>query len=256
MPKIFKLEIGGRDLSFETGRLAQQASGSVLVRYGESTVLVAAVISEDTRENIDFLPLTVDYLEKAYAAGRVPGGFFRREIGRPSEKETLTSRFIDRPLRPLFPKGLRNEIQIIATVLSGDVEIDPDIVALNGAAAALEISDIPFQGPVAAVRVGKIGGQLVVNPTNSQLKESTLNLIVAGAPQGLVMVEAGAREISEDEVLEALFYAQEQLKPILELLGRMRSEIGVSKRLPPEAPDYGDLAERVAAQTWSVSWRR
>ncbi|MGP8051889.1 MAG: polyribonucleotide nucleotidyltransferase [Desulfobaccales bacterium] len=249
MPKIFKLEIGGRDLSFETGRLAQQASGSVLVRYGESTVLVAAVISEDTRENIDFLPLTVDYLEKAYAAGRVPGGFFRREIGRPSEKETLTSRFIDRPLRPLFPKGLRNEIQIIATVLSGDVEIDPDIVALNGAAAALEISDIPFQGPVAAVRVGKIDGQLVVNPTNSQLKESTLNLIVAGAPQGLVMVEAGAREISEDEVLEALFYAQEQLKPILELLGRMRSEIGVSKRLPPEAPDYGDLAERVAAQT-------
>ncbi len=248
MPKIFKLEIGGRDLSFETGRLAQQASGSVLVRYGESTVLVAAVISEDTRENIDFLPLTVDYLEKAYAAGRVPGGFFRREIGRPSEKETLTSRFIDRPLRPLFPKGLKNEIQIIATVLSGDMEIDPDIVALNGAAAALEISDIPFQGPVAAVRVGKIDGQLVVNPTNSQLKESTLNLIVAGAPQGLVMVEAGAREISEDEVLEALFYAQEQLKPILELIGRMRQEIGVSKRLPPEAPDYGDLAARVAAQ--------
>jgi len=248
MPKIFKVEIGGRDLSFETGRLAQQASGSALVRYGESTVLVAAVISEDTREGIDFLPLTVDYMEKAYAAGRVPGGFFRREIGRPSEKETLTSRFIDRPLRPLFPKGLKNEIQIIATVLSGDLEIDPDIVALNGAAAALEISDIPFQGPVAAVRVGKIEGQLVVNPTNSQLKESTLNLIVAGAPQGLVMVEAGARMISEDEVLEALFYAQEQLQPILELITRMRQEIGLSKRLPPETPDYGDLAERVAAQ--------
>ena len=256
MPKIFKVEIGGRDLSFETGRLAQQASGSVLVRYGESTVLVAAVISEDTREGIDFLPLTVDYLEKAYAAGRVPGGFFRREIGRPSEKETLTSRFIDRPLRPLFPKGVENEIQIIATVLSGDLEIDPDIVALNGAAAALEISDIPFQGPVAAVRVGKIEGQLVVNPTNSQLKESTLNLIVAGAPQGLVMVEAGARMISEDEVLEALFYAQEQLKPILELITRMRREIGLRKRLPPEAPDYGDLAERVAARAGTVSWRR
>jgi polyribonucleotide nucleotidyltransferase len=245
MPKIFKVENAGRDLSFETGRLAQQASGSVLVRYGESAVLVTTVISEVMREGIDFLPLTVDYLEKAYAAGRVPGGFFRREIGRPSEKETLTSRFIDRPLRPLFPKGLKNEIQIIATVLSGDLEVDPDIVALNGAAAALEISDIPFQGPVAAVRIGKIDSQLLVNPTNSQLKESTLNLIVAGAPQGLVMVEASAREISEDEVLEALFFAQEQLKPILELIIRMREEIGLPKRPTHEAPDYGDLPARI-----------
>jgi polyribonucleotide nucleotidyltransferase len=245
MPKIFKVEIGGRDLSFETGRLAQQASGSVLVRYGESAVLVTTVISEQMREGIDFLPLTVDYLEKAYAAGRVPGGFFRREIGRPSEKETLTSRFIDRPLRPLFPQGLKNEIQIIATVLSGDLEVDPDIVALNGAAAALEVSDIPFQGPVAAVRIGKIDGQLLVNPTNSQLKEGTMNLIVAGAPQGLVMVEAGAREISEDEVLEALFFAQEQLKPILELITRMREETGLPKRPTPEAPDYGDLPARI-----------
>ena len=246
MQKIYKVEVGGRDLSFETGRLAQQASGSVLVRYGESTVLVTAVISDDMRD-IDFLPLTVEYMEKAYAAGRVPGSFFRREIGRPSEKETLTSRFIDRPLRPLFPKGLRNEIQIIATVLSGDMEIDPDIVALNGAAAALEISDAPFQGPVAAVRVGKIGGQLVVNPTNSQLKESSLNLIVAGAPQGLVMVEAGAQMIQEDEVLEALFFAQEELKPILDLIMQMRAEIGVPKRPAPETPDYGELPQKVEA---------
>ncbi len=245
MPKTFTVAVGGRDLNFETGRLAQQASGSVLVRYGESAVLVTAVISEEMREGIDFLPLTVDYLEKAYAAGRVPGGFFRREIGRPSEKETLTSRFIDRPLRPLFPKGLKNEIQIIATVLSGDMEIDPDIVALNGAAAALEISDIPFQGPVAAVRVGKIDGQLVVNPTNSQLKESSLNLIVAGAPQGLVMVEAGAAMIQEDEVLEALFFAQEQLKPILDTIAQMQQEIGVPKRPNPETPDYGDLPQKV-----------
>ncbi len=247
MSKIFKIEVGGRDLSFDTGRLAQQASGSVLVRYGESAVLVTAVISDDMREGIDFLPLTCDYLEKAYAAGRVPGGFFRREIGRPSEKETLTSRFIDRPLRPLFPKALRNEIQIIATVLSGDMEIDPDIVALNGAAAALEISDIPFQGPVAAVRVGKISGQLVVNPTNSQQKESSLNLIVAGAPQGLVMVEAGAQMIQEDEVLEALFFAQEELKPILDLIIQMRAEIGVPKRPAPAAPDYGDLPQKIEA---------
>jgi polyribonucleotide nucleotidyltransferase len=247
MSKTFTVSIGGRDLHFETGRLAQQASGSVLVRYGESAVLVTAVMSEDVREGIDFLPLTCDYIEKAYAAGRVPGGFFRREIGRPSEKETLTSRLIDRPMRPLFPKGLINEIQIIATVLSGDLENDPDVVALNGAAAALEISDIPFNGPVAAVRVGKVDGQLVVNPTNSQIKESTLNLIVAGAPQGLVMVEAGAKMVQEDEVLEALFFAQEQIQPILALIGQMREEIGLPKAPPPAPPDYGDLPQQVEA---------
>ncbi len=247
MAKIYAVEIGGRELRFETGQLAQQASGSVLVRYGENAVLVTAVMSDSPREGIDFLPLTVDYMERAYAAGRVPGGFFRREIGRPSEKETLSSRFIDRPMRPLFPKGTVNEIQIIATVLSGDIEIDPDIVALNGAAAALEISDIPFNGPVAAVRVGKIEGQLVINPTNSQLKESTMNLIVAGAPQGLVMVEAGARMVQEEEVLEALFFAQEQLKPTLDLIQEMGREIGEPKRPMPEVPDYTELRQKIEA---------
>jgi polyribonucleotide nucleotidyltransferase len=245
MAKIYSVEIGGRDLRFETGQLAQQASGSVLVRYGENAVLVTAVMSDSVREGIDFLPLTVDYMERAYAAGRVPGSFFRREIGRPSEKETLTSRLIDRPMRPLFPKGVVNEIQIIATVLSGDMEIDPDIVALNGAAAALEISDIPFNGPVAAVRVGKVDGQLVVNPTNSQLKVSTLNLTVAGAPQGLVMVEAGAQMVQEEEVLEALFFAQEQLKPILELIQSMAREIGRPKREVPEPPDNSELRQKI-----------
>jgi polyribonucleotide nucleotidyltransferase len=247
MPKTYSVEIGGRDLHFETGKLAQQASGSVLVRYGENAVLVTAVMSDTVREGIDFLPLTVDYMERAYAAGRVPGSFFRREIGRPSEKETLSSRLIDRPMRPLFPKGVVNEIQIIATVLSGDMELDPDIVALNGAAAALEISDIPFNGPVAAVRVGKIDGQLVINPTNSQLKESTLNLTVAGVPQGLVMVEAGARMVQEEEVLEALFFAQEQLKPILELITSMGQEIGRPKRAVPEPPDNSDLRQKIEA---------
>ncbi len=247
MSKIFKVEVGGRDLSFETGRLAQQASGSVLVRYGESAVLVTAVISEATREGIDFLPLTCDYMEKAYAAGRVPGSFFRREIGRPSEKETLTSRLIDRPLRPLFPKGLTREIQIIATVLSGDPETDPDIPALNGAAAALEISNIPFKGPVAAVRVAKVGEELVVNPTAAQVKEAKLNLIVAGAPQGLVMVEGGAAMASEEEVLEALFFAQEQMQPILALITQMGQEFGQPKIELPEGPDYGDLPEKIAA---------
>jgi polyribonucleotide nucleotidyltransferase len=245
MPKIYSVEIGGRDLRFETGQLAQQASGSVLVRYGENAVLVTAVMSDSVREGIDFLPLTVDYMERAYAAGRVPGSFFRREIGRPSEKETLTSRLIDRPMRPLFPKGVVNEIQIIATVLSGDMTIDPDIVALNGAAAALAISDIPFTGPVAAVRVGKVDGQLVVNPSNAQLKDSTLNLTVAGAPQGLVMVEAGAQMVQEEEVLEALFFAQEELKPILELITTMAEEIGRPKRPVPEPPDNSDLREKI-----------
>jgi polyribonucleotide nucleotidyltransferase len=227
--------------------MAFQASGAVLVRYGETTVLVSAVMSERPREGVDFLPLTCDYLEMAYAAGRIPGGFFRREIGRPSEKETLTSRLIDRPLRPLFPKGTKREIQIIATVLSSDLDTDSDIPALNGAAAALEISDIPFQGPVAAVRVGKIGDQLIVNPTNTQLKESRLNLIVAGASQGLVMVEGGAQMASEEEILEALFFAQEQIQPILNLISQMRQEIGRPKQDPPPLPDYGDLPERVAA---------
>ncbi|MDD3579563.1 MAG: polyribonucleotide nucleotidyltransferase [Desulfobacca sp.] len=240
MLKTFEVEIGGRNLIFETGKMAQQANGAVFVRYGETGVLVTAVASDHLREGIDFLPLTVDYLEMAYAAGRIPGGFFRREIGRPSEKETLTSRLIDRPIRPLFPKGFFNELQIIATVLSVDLENDPDIIALNGASAALEISDIPFQGPIAAVRVGKLEGQLIVNPTNTQLKDSTLNLIVAGTAKELVMVEGGAAMASEEEMLEALFFAHEQMQPILALQDRMRTEIGQAKRPSLEvSPDTG-----------------
>ena len=246
MPTKYEVEVGGRTLSFELGRLAFQASGAVLVRYGESTVLVTATMSEKPREGVDFLPLTCDYQEMAYAAGRIPGGFFRREIGRPSEKETLTSRLIDRPMRPLFPKGWNREIQIIATVLSSDLDTDSDMPALNGAAAALAISDIPFCGPVAAVRVGKVDGQLLINPTNTQLKESTLNLIVAGAPQGLVMVEGGAKMASEDEILEALFFAHDQMQPIFDLITRMGEEQGKPKAAPPPAPDYGDLPERIA----------
>jgi polyribonucleotide nucleotidyltransferase len=247
MSTKYTIEVGGRDLSFEIGKMAGQANGSVVVRYGESTVLVTATMSDKPREGIDFLPLTCDYLEMAYAAGRIPGGFFRREIGRPSEKETLTSRLIDRPLRPLFPKGVTHEIQIIATVLSGDLEVDSDIPALCGAAAALEISDIPFNGPVAAVRVAKVGDEFIINPTNAQIKEGHLNLIVAGAPQGLVMVEAGAKMAKEDEVLEALFFGQESIRPILDLIKKMGEEIGLAKQPLPEPPDYGDLPQRVAA---------
>ncbi len=246
MSTKYTVEVGGRDLSFEVGKMAGQANGSVLVRYGESAILVTATMSDKPREGIDFLPLTCDYLEMAYAAGRIPGGFFRREIGRPSEKETLTSRLIDRPLRPLFPKGVTHEVQIIATVLSGDLETDSDMPALCGAGAALALSDIPFNGPVAGVRVGKVGNELIINPNNSQLKESRLNLIVAGAPQGLVMVEAGARMVQEDEVLEALFFAQERIQPILALVRQMGEEIGKPKQTLPEGPDYGDLPGRVA----------
>jgi polyribonucleotide nucleotidyltransferase len=230
MATIYEVEVGGRTLSFELDRMAFQAGGAVLVKYGETTVLVTAVTSERPREGVDFLPLTCDYLEPAYAAGRIPGGFFRREIGRPSEKETLTSRLIDRPLRPLFPKGWNREIQVIATVLSSDLDTDSDMPALNGAGAAVEISDIPFHGPIAAVRVGKVDGQLIINPTNTQLKDSAFNLIVAGAPQGLVMVEGLARMASEEDILEALFFAQEQMQPIFELLSRMRQEVGKAKR--------------------------
>jgi len=226
MSTKYTIEIGGRDLSFEVGKMAGQANGAVLVRYGEGAVLVTAVMSDRPREGVDFLPLTCDYLEMAYAAGRIPGGFFRREIGRPSEKETLTSRLIDRPLRPLFPPGISHDIQIIATVLSGDLEVDSDIPALCGAAAALEISDIPFNGPVAAVRVAKLGQEFILNPTNAQIKESRLSFIVAGAPQGLVMVEGDARMAREEEVLEALFYAQERLQPLLALIKQMGQEVG------------------------------
>jgi len=246
MPKTFEVEVGGRVLTFETGKMAGQASGAVFARYGETGVLVTAVASDRLREGIDFLPLTVDYLEMSYAAGRIPGGFFRREIGRPSEKETLTSRLIDRPIRPLFPKGFYHELQIIATVLSVDTENDPDIIALNGASAALAISDIPFRGPIAAVRMGKLGGDLVVNPTFCQLKESTLNLIVAGTKDALVMVEGGAALASEDDILEALYTAHAHIQPILELQERMQAEVGKPKKPIPEVAVDEELKARVA----------
>ena len=246
MPKTFTVEVGGRTLTFETGKMAGQASGAVFATYGETGVLITAVGSERLREGIDFLPLTVDYMEMSYAAGRIPGGFFRREIGRPSEKETLTSRLIDRPIRPLFPKGFYHELQVIATVLSVDTENDSDVIALNGASAALAISDVPFQGPIAAVRMGKIDGQLVVNPTFSQLKESSLNLIVAGTKEALVMVEGGAQLASEEDILEALFTAHAEIQPIIELQERMQAEVGKPKRPTPEVVIDEALKARVA----------
>jgi len=206
--------IEGKDFIIETGTIARQADGAVLVSFGESIVLVTATASRTVREGIDFFPLVVDYQEMAYAAGKIPGGFFKRE-GRPSEKEILTARLIDRPLRPLFPKGFFQEVQIIATVLSADQENDPDVLAICGASAALEISDIPFQGPIAGLRVGRLKGRWVSNPTVSQLQESDVNLVVAGSREGVVMVEGGGQEISEEELLEAIFFGQQALQPIL-----------------------------------------
>jgi polyribonucleotide nucleotidyltransferase len=230
MAQVLTTEINGRTLSIETGRVAKQASGAVLVQYGETIVLVTVVSSSDIREGIDFLPLTVDYQEMSYAAGRIPGSFFRREIGRPSEKETLTSRLIDRPLRPLFPKGYYFETQIIATVLSVDQENDPDVLALIGASAALEVSNIPFSGPVAGIRVGRINGELVLNPTNSQLIDSDFNLIVAGTQQAVVMVEGGAKEVSEEELVKAIFFGHQGFQEILSLQKRLGQAAGHPKK--------------------------
>ena len=248
-----RCNLGGRDFIVETGAVAKQADGAVLVTFGESIVLVTATASRTIREGIDFFPLVVDYQEMAYAAGKIPGGFFKRE-GRPSEKEILTSRLIDRPLRPLFPKGFLNEVQIVATVLSADQENDPDVLAICGASAALEISDIPFQGPIAGVRVGRIQGQWVCNPTVSQLKESDVNLIVAGSREGVVMVEGGGQEISEEELLEAIFFGHRSLQPILgiqeELKGK-RIELENEQRKAAGEPEIR-TAEKKAVPELSL----
>src|SRR5437763_2321233 len=191
-----EVTLSGKPLRFETGKLAKQAGGSVIVRYGDSVVLVTACRATNAREGIDFLPLTVDYREYTYASGRIPGGFFKRE-GKPAEKEVLTSRCIDRPIRPLFPSGWHYETQIIALVLSADSENDTDVLAITGASAALALSEIPFEKTIAGVRVGTVDGQFIVNPTFDQRKRSQIDLIVAGTNEGLVMVEAGAKEVTE-----------------------------------------------------------
>ena len=229
MYRKLEIEFAGRQLSLETGRLARQSHGAVLAQYGETIVLATVVSAHQSRERVDFLPLTVDYQERTFAAGKIPGGFFKRE-GRPSEKEILTSRLIDRAMRPLFPKGFDQETQIVVTVLSADRDNDPDMLSLIATSAALEVSDIPHNGPVAAVRMGRVGGQLIVNPRFSEMEASDLSMVVAAKPDSIVMLEGGAHIVDEEPVLEALFGAHEEMRPVFELQEELRRLTGKTKR--------------------------
>ncbi|MBQ2114195.1 MAG: polyribonucleotide nucleotidyltransferase [Selenomonadales bacterium] len=226
---IFEMELGGRTLTIETGKMAKQASGAVLARYGDTAVLVTATASAEPREGIDFFPLTVDYEEKLYSVGKIPGGFIKRE-GRPSESAILFSRLLDRPIRPLFAEGFRNDVQIVATVLSVEQDNAPEITAMIGASAALSLSDIPFNGPIGGVRVGRVNGQFVINPTVEQMEQSDLNLAVAGTADAISMVEAGANELPEDVILEAILFGHEEIKRIVAFVNDMVAVAGKPKR--------------------------
>jgi polyribonucleotide nucleotidyltransferase len=223
-----EVEIGGKIFSIETGRYARQANGAVMVRYGDTMVLVTAVASTEVKENQDFFPLQVEYREKTSAAGKFPGGFIKRE-GRPTEKEILSSRLIDRPIRPLFPESFMNETQVIAFVVSYDGQNDADVLSAIGASAALAISDIPFDGPIAEVRVGRINGQLIVNPTHTEIEQSDLELVVAGTSDSIIMVEGESNQVSEDELLSALRFAQVEIKKLVQLQIELRTEAGKNK---------------------------
>ena len=242
----FSTDFGGRTLTIETGKIAKQANGAVLVRYGETAVVVAATGTDTPREGVDFFPLTVDFEEKMYAVGKIPGGFLRRE-GRPAETAILTSRLIDRPIRPMFPDGYHNDVQIVCTAVSVDPDNAPDIPAMIGASCALSISDIPFEGPIAGVRVGLIDGQFIVEPTVEQAKVSELNLAVAGTKDAILMVEAGAKEVSEEVMLDAIWFAHGEIKKLVEFQEKIQAEVGKPKMdfevyTPPE-----ELAKEIEA---------
>ncbi len=239
--------LGDEAITIETGKLAQQAGGAVTVRCGDTVLLVTATMSRTPREGINFFPLTVDFEERLYAAGRIPGSFFRRE-GRPTESATLTMRLTDRPMRPLFPHDMRNDVQIIITPLSQDEEHQADILSITGASAALTISDVPFDGPVGAVRVGHIGGELVISPTISQMEHSVLDLRLAGTADALLMVEAGAHEISEDVMVEALRRGHEAIQDVIRIQNEMREAVGKPKRAYPPYALPDELREIVRQQ--------
>ena len=242
----YSIELGGRTLTMEIGKIAKQANGAVLVRYGDTAVVVAATGTKTPREGVDFFPLTVDFEEKMYAVGKIPGGFIKRE-GRPAETAILTSRLIDRPIRPMFPEGYHNDVQIVATAVSVDPDNAPDIPAMIGASCALSISDIPFEGPIAGVRVGMIDGQYIINPTIEQAKVSRLNLAVAGTKDAILMVEAGAMEISEDEMLDAIWFGHEEIKKLVEWQEKIMAEVGKPKMEVPVYEPPAELAAEIEA---------
>lgn len=242
----YSIELGGRTLTMEIGKIAKQANGAVLVRYGDTAVVVAATGTKTPREGVDFFPLTVDFEEKMYAVGKIPGGFIKRE-GRPAETAILTSRLIDRPIRPMFPEGYHNDVQIVATAVSVDPDNAPDMPAMIGASCALCISDIPFEGPIAGVRVGMIDGQYIINPTLEQAKVSRLNLAVAGTKDAILMVEAGAKEISEDEMLDAIWFGHEEIKKLVEWQEKIMAEVGKPKMEVPVYEPPAELAAEIEA---------
>ncbi|HVI75511.1 MAG TPA: polyribonucleotide nucleotidyltransferase, partial [Anaeromyxobacteraceae bacterium] len=245
-----RVQCGGKEILLETGKIAKQADGAVWVRMGDSIVLVTVVSAKEKKEGIDFFPLTVDYQEKLFAAGRVPGSFFRRE-GRPTEKETLVSRIVDRSCRPLFSEGYSNETQIIASVVSFDQENDTDVLALTGASAALQISDVPFNGPIAGVRVARVGGQFVANPTLAQRAEADLDVIMAASEDAIVMVEGGAQEVSEAVMIDALLFGQAAVKDLLQAQKRLAEAKGAKAKRAFEPPKNDvELRAKVRSLTW------
>jgi polyribonucleotide nucleotidyltransferase len=248
MAQKLQIDFGGRTLSIETGRVARQAHGAVMVQYGETVVLVTSVTADKKREGLDFVPLTVHYLEMTYAAGKIPGGFFKRE-GRPSDRETLTARFIDRPLRPLFPKGFQNETQIIATVLSADTENDPAILGMIGASTSLTLSGTPFAGPIAGAKVGRIDGEYVLNPTKEEIGLSDIDLFVAGSEDAIIMVEGSAKEVPETQILDAILFGHKALKPVIDLQKELRSLVGGSEKPYDLARPEPSVYEKVEAMT-------
>src|SRR5712664_2726782 len=252
-PEATKISVeiaGGKQLSIETGKLAKQAGGSAVVRFGENVVLAAATSNPEPRTGIDFFPLTVDYREYTYAGGRIPGGFIKRE-GRMSEREILTSRMIDRPVRPLFAEGFKCETQVIAFVLSADTDNDPDVGGINAASAALTLSDIPFLGPIGAVRVGLVDGQFVVNPTYNEMRDSLVNIMVIGTADGIVMIESGAKEVTEETIVDAIEFGHNEVKKICAAINDLRAKAGKKKRevVPPEfdQPYYDKLKSQIGA---------